>query len=174
MHQCILRYLLFLYFSVLNCVFLGSTFLTSAPCSRHCLIQLISRKCWSLQSLTHKYYKHSIAPWEYKNIHIKVYFWVMQLLLWNQKYIFFFNGKKTGSFWQSLISRERIHYISVILLVLHLLHGWLYSDYGYCDDWIFISMTVWEIMDIVMTESLFQWQFENELSEFSQQKINSQ
>lgn len=31
-----------------------------------------------------------------------------------------------------------------------------------------------QIMDIVMTESLFQWQFENELSEFTQQKINSQ
>lgn len=52
-----------------------------------------------------------------------------------------FSWKKIGSFWQSLISRERIH---LILLVLHLLHGWLYSDYGYCNDWIFISMTVWE------------------------------
>lgn len=31
-----------------------------------------------------------------------------------------------------------------------------------------------QIMDIVMTESLFQWQFEKELSEFAQQKINSQ
>lgn len=31
-----------------------------------------------------------------------------------------------------------------------------------------------QIMDIIMTESLFQWQFENELSEFAQLKINSQ
>lgn len=29
-------------------------------------------------------------------------------------------------------------------------------------------------MDIVMTESLFHWQFEMELSESAQQKINSQ
>lgn len=65
-----------IYFVVLIAILCLSWQQLSHLCSHHCLIQLINRNRWSVQSLTHKYYKSFVtAPWQYPNNDIKMYFY---------------------------------------------------------------------------------------------------